>query len=269
MDNVPSHFPEVELQCIKVYHLPPNTTSHLQPLHAGIIRAFKAYYRSHQVRRLIELIENDEKPDINLKEAVRFLAMAWKSISPTTIYNCWKHTGILPESGAGVHQVQQDPMGNLTTLLNHPHLRRAECLSAESYLDQDQTLETGDLPTDDDILSLVDRREPDNDDSGSDDEPEYAHNPPTPTSQQAIKAVRVLQSYFDSKGSEEGTWALVGIEKNVQQLTAQNQVQSSLLNVFQRNWTDILCAILLCVHVIVVFHIIYTLRFCCHSNCEL
>ena len=33
--------------------------------------------------------------------------------------------------------------------------------------------------------------------------------------QQAIKAVRVLQSYYDSKGSEEGTWTLIGIDKIV------------------------------------------------------
>lgn len=45
MDNVASHFPDVSLKCVQLHYLPPNTTSHLQPLDAGIIRAFKACYR--------------------------------------------------------------------------------------------------------------------------------------------------------------------------------------------------------------------------------
>ena len=54
LDNVASHFPSVSLECVKLHYLPPNTTSHLQPLDAGIIRAFMAYYRQLQVKKLIE-----------------------------------------------------------------------------------------------------------------------------------------------------------------------------------------------------------------------
>ena len=48
----------------------------------------KAHYRSLQVKHFIELLEKDQKPDLNLKEAVQFVAMAWRSVSATTIQNC-------------------------------------------------------------------------------------------------------------------------------------------------------------------------------------
>ena len=94
----------------------------------------------------IKLIEKDQKPDLNLKEAVRFVAMAWGSVSATTIQNCWKHTGIMPTLDVGSH-APEDPVQELTDLLNTPQLTSARCLSAESYLDEDEALSTGELPT--------------------------------------------------------------------------------------------------------------------------
>ena len=97
LDNVASHFPSNvdDLKCVKLHYLPPNTTSQLQPLDAGIIKAFKAWYRRSQLKRLIQLLEDGKKPDINLREALCYIAVAWKTISTTTISNCWKHTGIM------------------------------------------------------------------------------------------------------------------------------------------------------------------------------
>lgn len=142
----------------------------------------------------------------------------------------------MPESEAGSCQVQEAPIGDLTALLNHRQLRRAECLSAVSYLDQDQTLETGDLTTEDDILALVDNEAHNDIDSESDDEPEPIHNSPPPTTQQAIEAVQVLYCNYTMTAKEvkKGIWALAGIDKIVQQLAAQSQVQSTLLNFFRR-----------------------------------
>ena len=70
--NVSSHVTasDTSLQCVKLHFLPPNTTSHLQPLDAGIIKAFKAYYRRSQLQRLIKMLEDDKKPDIDLKGAI-------------------------------------------------------------------------------------------------------------------------------------------------------------------------------------------------------
>ena len=237
MDDVASHFPEVELECVRPFHLPSNTTSHLQPLDAGIIRAFKAHYRSLQVKRFVELIEKDQKPDLNLKEAVRFVAMAWRSVSATTIQNCWKHTGIMP--GLDVDsQVPEDPVQDLSTLLNCPQLTSAGCLSAESYLDQDETLDTGELPTEEDILAVVSRETDTHNDHNSDSEEDHLEDDPTPspTSQQAFEAVRILQHSFSSRDCVEGNFAMIGVNMLVTKLSAQTrtQTQSTLFDHFRR-----------------------------------
>ena len=233
LDNVASHFPDVQLECVKLCHLPPNTTSHLQPLDAGIIRAFKAHYRSRQVKRYIDLIEKDQKPDLNLKEAIRLLAAAWRSVTPSTISNCWIHTGILPTTSPELGDQCEDPVEELSAVLDSPQLRSAGCLSADSYLEQDQTVDTGEMPREDDILSLVSSQPGDTYDSDSGDEPEVVPQP-APSSRQAVEAVRLLQDFFDSKDSEEGSSALIGVDKLVQQLSEQSQVQSSIFDFFKR-----------------------------------
>ncbi|CAC5385465.1 unnamed protein product [Mytilus coruscus] len=50
LDNATSHSHEIQLSNVKLSFLPPNTTSKLQPLDLGIIRAFKARYRKKNVK---------------------------------------------------------------------------------------------------------------------------------------------------------------------------------------------------------------------------
>ena len=107
----------------------------------------------------------------------------------------------------GIQEVTEDPLQELSSLLT-PVLNRAEC----SYLDEDWNLETGDLPTDDDILAILEGGLDDND-NDDDDGPEEDHTASIPpTSQQAMEAAIVLQYYFDNKNDEEGSWAVVGIQ---------------------------------------------------------
>ena len=109
-DNAPSHKMDVDqfpsedlggLKCIRlpnvlVVFLPPNTTSHVQPLDAGIIRTFKAYYRRKLLTWLIQLAEEAESSgvafDISSAKAsvkqVRFSIWKWE----------WRERSLLPKS---------------------------------------------------------------------------------------------------------------------------------------------------------------------------
>ena len=49
---------EPHLTNIRVHYLPPNTTAHLQPLDAGIIRSFKAHYRQYYCRHVLDQFEH-------------------------------------------------------------------------------------------------------------------------------------------------------------------------------------------------------------------
>ena len=100
IDNAPSHiFDETQLTNTKVVFLPPNLTSHIQPMDAGIIRAFKAHYRRMFILRALERFENGQQNiyTIDQLEAMNLAMEAWSYISSQTIANCWRHAGVLQE----------------------------------------------------------------------------------------------------------------------------------------------------------------------------
>ncbi|CAG8650870.1 11623_t:CDS:2, partial [Scutellospora calospora] len=82
----------LRLTNIKLHFLPPNTTAHLQPMDAGIIKCFKSKYKQKYIQHLLTQFEQGE--DIQ-KDAIYYIAESWNEVSETTIMNCWKKTGIL------------------------------------------------------------------------------------------------------------------------------------------------------------------------------
>jgi hypothetical protein len=102
VDNAPSHiYDPSKLFNVTVSFLEPNMTSHIQPLDAGIIRAWKAQYRRLYIRRALERddagVENIWK--IDQLEAMKIAEEAWSLISVPTIANCWRHAGIISPRG--------------------------------------------------------------------------------------------------------------------------------------------------------------------------
>ena len=61
VDNATSHSAEVlRLTHVAVKFLSPNTTAHIQPMDAGIIRNFKEFYRGLLVCYFLQCIEDDK-----------------------------------------------------------------------------------------------------------------------------------------------------------------------------------------------------------------
>ena len=96
LDNFSGHKIIYKPKYITLIFFEPGMTSHIQPLDAGIIRCFKAYYRRQFCLRAIQQDDTDEENiyDINLLDAMTMAERAWDSVSPTTIKNCWNHTEI-------------------------------------------------------------------------------------------------------------------------------------------------------------------------------
>jgi len=96
LDNFTGHKIQYQPKHITLIYFEPGLTSHIQPLDAGIICCFKAHYR-HQFCLCAVQQDDAEEEDIykiNLLEAMMMAERAWKSVSPTTIKNCWNHTEI-------------------------------------------------------------------------------------------------------------------------------------------------------------------------------
>ena len=149
-----------------------------------------------------------------MKEAIRFLALAWKTVTPATISNCWKHTGILPKLED--QELEVDPMQELHSLLNVPLLQTANCMAASHYLFIYEEVETEELPSDDDIVPMVQKEDDDDDDDS-----------PIPTLMQAVHAAKVLQQYFDSKTDEESSWAIVDLQRKLEKIFEEMKSQTS------------------------------------------
>lgn len=101
MDNCSAHGTKhtlPELDNIDIQFLPPNTTSKLQPLDAGIIAAMKKRYRKRQMEHAVDLLDvgvlNIYKNDI--LTAMRWLETIWANVTEEIIRNCWGTTGIVP-----------------------------------------------------------------------------------------------------------------------------------------------------------------------------
>ena len=87
---------ESQLHIVTMELLPPNTTSYLQPMDAGVINSFKAQYRKMLVEYRLDCFMNNEDPKIDVYQAVKMLECAWRvKVISSTIYHYWRHIGLL------------------------------------------------------------------------------------------------------------------------------------------------------------------------------
>lgn len=98
-DNASSHKHDAALYSnIEVVYLPPNLTAWIQPMDAGIIWTFKANYRRRLCQHALDLdVQGVANPyNVSQLDGMRLASRAWDDVTPATIRNCWRHTGICP-----------------------------------------------------------------------------------------------------------------------------------------------------------------------------
>ena len=121
-DNFSGHIVLDNLRNIRVENFEPNLTAHVQPKDQGIIRCFKAHYRARFIQRAINNYDQGITPaeiyDINQLQAMRLADLAWREVDTTTIRNCWRKAGILPDICNASTPVQ--PAVPISSLLNNP-----------------------------------------------------------------------------------------------------------------------------------------------------
>ncbi|XP_061165650.1 tigger transposable element-derived protein 6-like [Saccostrea echinata] len=200
MDNASSHaIPK--LTNVKIHFLPPTTTSHLQPLDAGIIQAFKAHYRKLQLHYLVDCFDKNNAPKVLLSEGIRFIKQTWESVTPDTIRNCWIHSGLVTDENRPINSTPVDDY-DLTVSLSQvqdsldldPDMR----LTVREFLNLDKNAESSQSLTDDEISSTV-ANSNDNTDQVEDDSEEEA--PCVPTYVEARQGLECLLRHLESKES--------------------------------------------------------------------
>ena len=116
-DNFSSHIVPPNLQNIRVENFEPNLTAHIQPKDQGIIQCFKAHYHTRFIQRAVNHYDEGTSPakiyDIDQLEAMRMADTAWNDVDTTTIRNCWRKAGILPDMDPTPTTVPSIPISSL------------------------------------------------------------------------------------------------------------------------------------------------------------
>ena len=165
VDNCAAHPKVQNLQAITLQFLPPNTTSHLQPMDQGVIMNMKVHYRKHLVKSLLHSYDSGETPKpIDVKQAISMLFEAWKNVKPVSIGKCFAKAGFVEdggetdddgENGDGDEETGEDeaqPDNIWERMARHLDL---PAVSFNDYLNADTGVRCTDEPTDAEIAEQV------------------------------------------------------------------------------------------------------------------
>ncbi|XP_051784731.1 tigger transposable element-derived protein 1-like [Erpetoichthys calabaricus] len=131
MDNAGGHAADLSYSGVQMEFLPPNTTSLIQPMDQGVIRAFKTLYTRNSLANLVSSVDAaQEDDDFNLKAywrqytiatCLQNIQKALQEMKPATINASWKK--LWPE-------VVYDDKGFTLAEIQHSAVQKAVQLAA-------------------------------------------------------------------------------------------------------------------------------------------
>lgn len=250
MDNAPSHIiPQNEngespLTNVKIHFLPPMTTSHLQPMDAGVIMAFKSHYRQLQIQHLIDCMDSNQEPKIELSDAIRFSKIAWDRVTPKTIENCYKHTRITPPEWSNANNDSEVPQpsnviesgpGNIfDRIAEFFQIDQTTLMTQEEFNNVDAYLEPTEVLSDDQILDMVNGSKDLVEDNDSETETPQHDEPPVSASD-ARKAISTILRYIESneRASSTDVNAATQLKNRLDDLITSSLSQRKLTEFFK------------------------------------
>ena len=131
--------------------MPPNTTSKIQPLDAGIIANFKALFRKELIRFTLNQIESGLDTKIEVRKSLIWAAGAWADVTKITIVNCWEKVGLLPDQGQTLCPDPQRALAELEKMLvNLAEVTGdAQCRVEDCGIDGEQIIQNPDVESED------------------------------------------------------------------------------------------------------------------------
>lgn len=200
VDNCSAHPKEAaeHLSNIRMEFLPENTTSMIQPCDMGIIRNLKVLYRTGVVRKLVEDIDNvatamDLARKLTILDAVHLLSKAWKNVKMTTIVNCYRKAGFLPEEVEAEEEI----------VVPDGMTREEFC----EYIDHDKDLECHRVPSNEDLCAKFIKDESSDIEERSEEETETGSGdlddePPTSVNG-ANKCMEYMRRFLEEHGCDD------------------------------------------------------------------
>lgn len=236
-DNAACHKLEIQLKNIKLVFLPPNTTSLIQPLDQGIIRAAKAHYRTQVMRKILHAIEsgismNDYIKSIDFLKALHMLKRAWFLVSPTTISNCFRKAGIQrkAESESLEKNNESVDIDTVAEIFSQPEF--VDFIGSEefeAFVDCDNDADCFGSLTDNEICDLVKRNRQtciNIATEADDDEPIDEESPVRMSHKDALMHLAAVRKYLEENFTDYNAYYEIEdmIEKNVLKNCKQTKI---------------------------------------------
>ena len=223
LDNCSAHPKEAasELKNIRIFFLPPNTTSICQPCDMGIIRNLKAMYRKRVVARVVAYIDSGDRDftiselakRFTLLDAMLMLREAWEEVKQISIQNCFKKAGFAIGGGDDyAAEVIEIPAGISDDDFNN-------------FVSVDDGAECHGSLSLEEIASNVAEEQ-----GGAASDDESTPPAPLPTSREAMAAIGTLQRYFNNNtaGDVDALRRVYAVEKDVQAAISRRGKQTSI-----------------------------------------
>jgi len=235
LDQCSAHQKDLVFSNIKLLFFPPNTTSKLQPLDAGIIHSLKVNYRKLLLRAKIDeyetfLLNRKNELDvffpkkISILDALKFIKLCWSKLSIDVISNCSRKSlqlnsnpilnnfvpdALLISTGDSTMEIQNDLAQEFELLNNLERLEITSSLqSVDEIIDGIKEQENG-MEIDEPINEILN------------------YDEPITTYDEAIKGLQILEKY----SLEKGIYSQVSSNLNEIRLTLINSkvlVQSKI-----------------------------------------
>ena len=121
---------------------PKNTTSHLQPCDAGIIRYFKVKYRKHLLKHVISRIDDGKKASeiikgVDVLQCMRWVNQAFEQIAKDTKKHCFEKSEF-----SEVFLLAEEPDEEFENLLKGLTVD----LMPDEYTSSDDDVDTSEMP---------------------------------------------------------------------------------------------------------------------------
>ena len=229
LDNCPSHKTDgMVLSNTDVHFLPPNTTSKIQPMDAGIIMSFKRHYRNLHIKWILTQVEegNDIKNlKMNVLQAIQFIIRSWDEITPETIRNCWNHTKILPTITTGSYKTDTPTLEELSEILTSLDL--PDAMSIEEFLNNPEEQEVYVIPDNNELVELY-RKQSDLPylTNSNSEEADDSTEPEIISINEASKSLEIVYNFLQQQDNAEELFKHVkALDKyiNVKKTTAMKQ----------------------------------------------
>uniref|UniRef100_H3BBU1 HTH CENPB-type domain-containing protein n=1 Tax=Latimeria chalumnae TaxID=7897 RepID=H3BBU1_LATCH len=244
LDNASSHaVTGLQLTNLKLHFLPPCTTSSIQPLDAGIIKAFKAHYRRQLVQLYVNCAEEGRIQTADLCQALQMIRLAWRNVTATTVKNCWHHTGILPCDNAVTatatdtdeHDEDDLTLAEIQQLIRQLDPAAGPSAAAE-YVSIDREAETMQELDDDTIVDMVSTSREESCDGAEDDVDGQDKSEPEPapvTAREACAALATAIRFYEGAGNVK---ALDSLWDMLSELQRQRHItQTDITSFFRKN----------------------------------